>query len=346
MESNEISSGEEPNDMHEEEVISLDENQNNNKKEKNMTRIGNKFYDEDTMNRITIVRLTQVGIEPSKIRKMLKISRSLLSKWVNYAKRPMKKMGRPPKFNTEHKNFLYESAEGKLTIINKVSSRNLAVKFEEEFGKKISYSYVNKLLFNKFGRPYRGINTVLLKEDHIKQRLDFSEFIIEKGIKAKDIIFTDECRVILFPKINPKINIIRFNENDKKNIHSYEVNKKRSFFRPKFEVGIMIAGGISRYGLSNLVFCSGTMNNFAYKQFLLFIKQDMEEMKKKNKLNSNLLFQQDNASCHKSRETLEALEVIFGDDKIWWPANSPDLSPIETVWAILKQELSKKKILL
>ena len=69
----------------------------------------------------------------------------------------------------------------------------------------------------------------------------------------------------------------------------------------------------------------------------------MEESKKKNKLDNNLLFQQDNASCHKSRKTLEALEVIFGDDKIWWPVNSPDLSPIETVWAILKQELSKKK---
>ena len=30
----------------------------------------------------------------------------------------------------------------------------------------------------------------------------------------------------------------------------------------------MVAGGISKVGLSNLVFCSGTMNNFAYKQFV------------------------------------------------------------------------------
>jgi len=147
---------------------------------------------------------------------MLDVSRSLLSKWVNYDKRPLKKMGRPPKFNDEHKKFLYESAEGKLTIINKVSSRNLSSKFEEEFGKKISFSYVNKLLLKKFGRPYRGINTVLLKEEHIRQRLVFSEYIIGEKIEAKDIIFTDECWVILFPRINPKINIIRFNEDDKK----------------------------------------------------------------------------------------------------------------------------------
>ena len=47
--------------------------------------------------------------------------------------------------------------------------------------------------------------------------------------------------------------------------------------------------------------------------------------------------------AYKSRESMETIEVIFGKNKIWWPANSPDLSPIEIVWAILKQELSKRK---
>ena len=92
------------------------------------------------------------------------------------------------------------------------------------------------------------------------------------------IMFTDECRVILYPKRNPEINVIRLNSEDKKNIHSFEVNKKRTFFKTKFEISIMVAGGISRYGLSNLVFCSRAMNNFNYKQFLLFLKKDMEEI--------------------------------------------------------------------
>ena len=55
------------------------------------------------------------------------------------------------------------------------------------------------------------------------------------------------------------------------------------------------------------------------------------------------MFQQDNSSCHKSRDSLEAIEVLFWKNKIWWPANSPDLFPIKTVWAIIKQELSKRK---
>ena len=49
-------------------------------KEIKRTKIGNKEYDEDTMNRITIVRLTQVGMKPEEIKKILNVSRSLLWK--------------------------------------------------------------------------------------------------------------------------------------------------------------------------------------------------------------------------------------------------------------------------
>ena len=105
----------------------------------------------------------------------------------------------------------------------------------------------------------------------------------------------------------------------------------------------MVAGGITKYGLTNLVFCSGTMNNFSYKQFLLFLKQDMEFIRKKYKLPKLLIFQQDNASCHKSRESLEAIEILFGKDKICRNASSSDLSPIETVWRILKPRKKKLK---
>ena len=64
----------------------------------------------------------------------------------------------------------------------------------------------------------------------------------------------------------------------------------------------MIAGGICKYGLSNFVFWSGIQNNYSYKQFLLFMKHDTEKIKKVNNLKENLIFQQDNAAFHTSRE--------------------------------------------
>ena len=138
--------------------------------------------------------------------------------------------------------------------MNKSSSRNIAKIFGKTFGKSGSKSHINDLLLKKYGRPYKAINSILLTKEHILQRLTFSNEIIEKGIDFSQIMFTDECRIVLYSKANPKINIIRLNEEDKKNIQTFEVNKKRTFNSPKFEVSIMVAGGVSEYLLSNLVF--------------------------------------------------------------------------------------------
>ncbi len=50
------------------------------------------------------------------------------------------------------------------------------------------------------------------------------------------------------------------------------------------------------------------------------------------------IFQQDNASCHSARATMNFLEdaaVVV----LPWPARSPDLSPIEHVWDFIGRRL-------
>ncbi len=46
------------------------------------------------------------------------------------------------------------------------------------------------------------------------------------------------------------------------------------------------------------------------------MKHDMEKIKKDNNLKENLIFQQDNAACHTSREPKCAIEALFGKDFI------------------------------
>ena len=87
-----------------EEEENIDSNENSESKKK-FTRIGNKLYDEDTLNRITIVRLSQVGVPSPQIRKLLKVSRSLVSKWVNYKKREQKKWVGHPNLQKNKKNI-------------------------------------------------------------------------------------------------------------------------------------------------------------------------------------------------------------------------------------------------
>ena len=70
----------------------------------------------------------------------------------------------------------------------------------------------------------------------------------------------------------------------------------------------------------------------------------MDKIKKHYKLEDDLLFQQVKDRRHKSKESMEAFEIIYGKNEICWKANSPDLSLIETVLSILKLELKKRKI--
>ena len=69
--------------------------------------------------------------------------------------------------------------------------------FEKEFKKIISKSTVNNIIYEKFGKPNKGVNSVLLTEDHIKQRLAFSNGIIEKELKLqiKCLLVSEECFV-------------------------------------------------------------------------------------------------------------------------------------------------------
>ena len=52
----------------------------------------------------------------------------------------------------------------------------------------------------------------------------------------------------------------------------------------KFPKGIMVAGGLSRNGVGNLIFVTGTMTSYSYLQALEFFKPDIQ------KLNTRFIF--------------------------------------------------------
>ena len=77
----------------------------------------------------------------------------------------------------------------------------------------------------------------------------------------------------------------------------------------KFEKSLMIAGGISYYGLSRLIFLEGTMNDFAYGQACIFYKEDIDAIR--DKYGVKLIFEQDGAATHKTKANITLLNKLF-----------------------------------
>ena len=231
------------------------------------------------------------GLSNAQISKSLGIPESTIR---YYRKRPdVKFIKRTSKLPQKYIDKIYQMASNKTTrempgglIAIKINNKLKKDKIFDKNGKvvTITKSQVNRILREKYGKPLKVRKVFYLNEKAKKKRLEFCQKIVQMGLEGKNIFFTDETKMDTAP--NTKGESIRISSKIKNRIKKgdEEGYKKINRETKKYEASIIVAGGVSYYGLSDLILLNGTIAIFLMPKHLNFIKKIMKILKSKMKI--------------------------------------------------------------
>lgn len=196
---------------------------------------------------------------------------------------------------------------------------------------QISLWTVRRHLINQGILAFRPMKKTVLDPRQIAARYLWAREYKPLGMGYwESVVFSDETRILL-QETHPSVKV--------KRPRNSRYESKFIHYAEKYGGGgISFWGAITYWGPGPLYRLYGSMDEVSYTNVLGILKLELQEMGI-----DQFVLQDDNLSSHRTavvegvKDTLE-IEAISS-----WPSNSPDLSPIENIWAIWKERVHNRK---
>ena len=286
------------------------------------------------------------------IGKRIGCSHAFVSRWVkrfelDNSVDDQPRSGRPPTADEATQQHVLKAAQ----LPECRTAASIAVKTQQNLGKQLSDSTVRSILRrNGFTHKHPKVIPFLTAKQKLN-RVKFAKAALRReSVSWRRVMVTDSKYFLLQAKGRPAGRWCT-------------AGTRASVARVKHCIGVHVYMGITYWGTTQLIFVTGTHKQpskyISPKTKRLFSGVCSQEYKdvvsqhfkpegdrlfqQSPKWSGNWQLQQDNAPPHKTAQNMDLIaSSIPAGHFLAWPANSPDLSPIENLWGWMDTQLHKQ----